>query len=133
MKFEIINPSDACTMYAPDLEVAAVAVSFLGDGKYPLEGLDDAAGQGVPAFLFGGHDEWFSSKFGMSFQDTAEHVLNHRNEELATTLDSVTLRHTRSSMNDIAGRARSLAQAVRRKVSSNAKVTGGPLAARPVD
>ena len=69
MKFEIINPSDACTMYAPDLEVAAVAVSFLGDGKYPLEGLDDAAGQGVPAFLFGGHDEWFSSKFGMSFQD----------------------------------------------------------------
>ena len=44
MKFEIINPSDACTMYAPDLEVAAVAVSFLGDGKYPLEGLDDAAG-----------------------------------------------------------------------------------------
>lgn len=122
MKFEIINPSDACTMYAPDLEVAAVAVSFLGDGKYPLEGLDDAAGQGVPAFLFGGHDEWFSSKFGMSFQDTAEHVLNHRNEELATTLDSVTLRHTRSSMNDIAGRARSLAQAVRRKVSSNVRV-----------
>ena len=120
MKFEIINPSDACTMHAPDLEVAAVAVSFLGDGKYPLEGLDDAAGQGVPAFLFGGHDEWFSSKFGMSFQDTAEHVLNHRNEELATTLDSVTLRGTtRTSMNDIGGRARALAQAVRRKVSSN--------------
>jgi len=119
MKFEIINPSDACTMYAPDLEVAAVAVSFLGDGKYPLEGLDDAAGQGVPAFLFGGHDEWFSAKFGMSFQDTAEHVLNHRNEELATALDSVMLRGTRSSMNDIAGRARALAQAVRRKVSSN--------------
>ncbi len=124
MKFEIINPSDACTMHAPDLEVAAVAVSFLGDGKYPLEGLDDAAGQGVPAFLFGGHDEWFSSKFGMSFQDTAEHVLNHRNEELATTLDSVTLRGTRTSMNDIGGRARALAQAVRRKVSSNAKVSG---------
>ena len=120
MKFEIINPSDACTMYAPDLEVAAVAVSFLGDGKYPLEGLDDAAGQGVPAFLFGGHDEWFSSKFGMSFQDTAEHVLNQRNEELAAALDSVALRRTRTSMNDIAGRARALAQAVRRKVSSNA-------------
>ena len=119
MKFEIINPSDACTMYAPDLEVAAVAVSFLGDGKYPLEGLDAAAGQGVPAFLFGGHDEWFSSKFGMSFQATAEHVMNHRNEELASTLDSVTLRGTRSSMNDIAGRARSLAQAVRRKAASS--------------
>ena len=56
----------------------------------------------------------------MSFQDTAEHVLNHRNEELATALDSVMLRGTRSSMNDIAGRARALAQAVRRKVSSNA-------------
>ena len=131
MKFEIINPSDACTMYAPDLEVAAVAVSFLGDGKYPLEGLDDAAGQGVPAFLFGGHDEWFSAKFGMSFQDTAEHVLYHRNEELATALDSVMLRGTRSSMNDIAGRARALAQAVRRKVSSNAELRGRPLADGP--
>ena len=134
MKFEIINPSDPYTMTAPDLEVAAVAVIFLGNGKYPLEGLDDAAGQGVPAFLFGGHDEWFASKFGMSFQDTAEHVLWHRNEELATTLDSVTLRRTKaSSLNDIGGRARALAQAVRRKVSSNAEVTGGPLAARPVD
>ena len=126
MKFEIINPSDACTLYAPDLEIAAVAVSFLGDGKYQLEGLDDAAGQGVPAFMFGGHDEWFSSKFGMSFQDTAEHVLYHRNEELAETLDSVTLRGARSSMNDIAGRARSLAQAVRRKVSPNARANARP-------
>jgi len=113
MKFEIINPSDACTMFAPDLEVAAVAVSLLGDGKYALEGLDDAAGQGVPVFLVGGHDEWFSSKFGMNFQDTAEHVLEHRRDELAMTLDSVALRGTRSSMNDIVGRAKSLARMIR--------------------
>lgn len=119
MKFEIINPSDPCTMCAPDLEVAAVAVSLLGDGKYALKGLDDAAGQDIPVFLCGGHDEWFSSKFGMNFEDTANHVLNHRGGELATTLDSVALRGPRSSMNDIVGRAGSLAVAVRRKMSSN--------------
>lgn len=115
MKFEIINPSDYCTMYAPDLEVAAVAVSFLGHGKYALEGLDDAAGQGVPVFLSGGHDEWFSSKFGTNFYDTVDRVLNQRNEDLANALESVALRYARSSMTDIAGRARSLAQAVRQK------------------
>jgi len=121
MKFEIINPSDPYTMTAPDLEVASVAVCFLGDGKYMLEGLDDAAGHGVPAFLFGGHDEWFSSKFGMSFSETAEHVMNHRSDDLAAALDSVTLRLARaSSLNDIGGRARALAQAVRRKVQHNA-------------
>jgi hypothetical protein len=79
--------------------------------------------------LFGGHDEWFVARFGMNFSDTAEHVMNHRHDDLAQALDSVTLqRAERSSMNDIGARAKALAQAVRRKVSSNVEVTG---AARP--
>ena len=120
MQFEIINPSDPYTMTAPDLEVAAVAVSLLGDGKYLLKGLGDDAGQDVPTFLFGGHDEWFVSKFGMNYEDTAEHVLNHRAGELAESFDSVTLgREQRSSINDIGGLARSLAAAVRRHVTPN--------------
>jgi len=123
MQFEIINPSDPYTMTAPDLEVAAVAVSLLGDGKYPLKGLGDDAGQDVPPFLFGGHDEWFASKFGMNYEATAEHVLNHRAGELAESLDSVTLgKERRSSLNDIGGRARSLATAVRRHVGPNVTV-----------
>jgi len=127
MKFEIINPSDPYTMDAPDMEVAAVAVSFLGDGKYPLKGIGEDVGQDVPPFLFGGHDEWFVAKFGMNFEDTAGHVMNHRNDELAQAFDSVTLqRDNRSSMNDIGGRAKALAQAVRRKVSSVTKVASSP-------
>jgi hypothetical protein len=124
MKFEIINPSDPYTMTAPDLEVAAVAVSLLGDGKYPLKGVGGDAGQDVPPFLFGGHDEWFASKFGMNYEATAEHVLNHRAGELAETLDSVTLgREQRSSLNDIGGLARILSTAVRRHVGPTVEVT----------
>jgi hypothetical protein len=115
MKFEIINPSDPYHMEAPDLVVAAVAACFLGDGKYGLKGLDEAD-QDMPIFIFGGADEWFIKKFGMNYQDTAEKLLEHRNEELAAAFDSVSLqRAERSSLNDIGGRAKAIAQAVRRK------------------
>lgn len=114
MKFNLINPSDPYTMEAVDLEVAAVAVGFLGAGQYALEGIGEDKGQDVPIFLFGGHDEWFAGKFGMSFQDTAEHVVDHRAEALAAALDSVTLgRDERSSMNNIKGTAQALSNAVR--------------------
>lgn len=119
MKFEIINPSDPYTMEAPDLEIAAVAVSFLGDGKYPLSGMGQDKGQDVPAFLFGGHDEWFTAKFGKSFEDTATYVMKQRGEELATALDSVTLNaYRRTSMNNIKDRAQALSHAVRQRVAS---------------
>ena len=118
MKFDICNPSDPYTMEAPDLEIAAVAVSLLGDGRYPLTGLGDDKGQDVPPFLFGGHDEWFTSKFGMNFEETVTKAIRHRSQELAAALDSVTLQSSRrTSMNDIGGRAEDLAKAVRQKAA----------------
>lgn len=119
MKFEIVNPSDKYTMEAVDLEVAAVAVSLLGDGAYPLTGLGEDEGQDVPPFLFGGHDEWFAQKFGMNFEETGRHVIEHRHSELADALDSVTIEGRRSSLNDIGGRAKNLSIAVRRKFDSH--------------
>ena len=114
MKFNLINPSDPYTMEADDLEVAAVAVCFLGCGKYALEGIGSDAGQGVPIFLFNGHDEWFVSKFGTNFEDTSEHVVEHRADALARAFDSVTLGcEKRSSMNNIKATAQSLSNAVR--------------------
>lgn len=105
-------------MTAPDLEVAAVAICLLGDGRYPLDGIGEDAGQDVPAFLFGGHDEWFTSKFGRDFATTAEQVIAGRNPELADSLDSVHLdRQERSSLNDIGSRARRLAKAIRDKAA----------------
>lgn len=83
MKFNLINPSDAYTMEAEDLEVAAVAVCFLGAGRYALEGIGEDQGQDVPIFLFNGHDEWFTEKFGMNFEGTSNRVVDHRAEALA--------------------------------------------------
>jgi hypothetical protein len=116
VKFEIINPSDPYTMEAEDLEIAAVAVSFLGAGRYALQGIGKDAGTDVPIFLFGGHDEWFAEKFGMDFDATSTHVLDHRAEALATALDSVTLgRAERSSLNNIKATAQALSNAVRKR------------------
>lgn len=121
MKFNLINPSDPYTMDADDLEVAAVAVSFLGCGKYALEGIEENKGQDVPIFLFGGHDEWFVGKFGMNFEDTSKHVVEHRADALARAFDSVTLgRAERSSMNNIKATAQALSNAVRKRASAEA-------------
>lgn len=119
MRFEIVNPSDPYTMEADDLQIAVVAVSLLGDGKYPLKGLGEDAGQDVPFFAFGGADEWFLEKFGMNYETTATHALEHRHDDLAKAFESVTLgRSKRSSMNDIGGRAKAIAQAIRQKATA---------------
>lgn len=119
MRFDLVNPSDPYTLEADDLEVAAVACCLLGNGKYGLTGLGEDAGQDVPVFLLGGHDEWFVKKFGMDYETTATHCLEHRNDDLARAFESVKLgRAERSSLNDIGGKARDIAQAIRRKAAS---------------
>lgn len=117
MKFNIVNPSDPYTMEADDLLIAAVAVCLLGDGKYPLDGIDNDLR--VPPFLFGGHDEWFTDQFGGTFEAIVSSAIDTRGEELARCLDSVTLQsERRSSMNNIGARAQSLAKAVRSKAGA---------------
>lgn len=122
MKFEIVNPSDPYTIEADDLQIAAVAICLLGDGKYMGKGVGDDAGQEVPFFLFGGLDEWFTEKFSMGYFATATHALNNRNDALARAFESVTLgRAEKSSLNDIGGRALAIAKAIREKASELAK------------
>lgn len=117
MKFKIVNPHDPYTMEAADMEVAAVAICFLGLGRYALKGIGEDAGQDVPIFLSGGHDAWFIAKFGMNFEDTSNHVADHRAGELAAAFDSVQLLHdARSSMNDIKAQAQALSGAVRKRL-----------------
>jgi len=114
MQFEIVNPSDAYTIKADDLQVAAVAVCLLGNGQYMLKGLDEDKGQEVPFFFFGGADEWFTEKFGMSYEDTATQTFKNRSDSLARALESVTLVGSyQSSLNDIGGRALTLARTIR--------------------
>ncbi len=121
MKFNLINPSDAYTFEAEDMEVAAVMVCLLGDGKYGADEIGKGASNGnhVPVFLFGGHDEWFVRKFGMNFEDTGRHCLDHRRGALADAFASVTLTNPpRSSMNDIGGRAHALAKGLRAQATA---------------
>lgn len=54
--FEIINPSDPLTMYAPDLLTAGVAVAVLGKGKLGAQNLENPE-ESTP-ILFG-WDDWF--------------------------------------------------------------------------
>jgi hypothetical protein len=131
VKFTIINPSDPYTIECADLEIAAIACCLLGNGRYAFKSIDADAGAGVPLFLFGSPDPWFVEKFGMSYEHTAEHVLTHRTIDLANAFESVTLgRSERSSLNDIGGRARSIADAIRKRATELASdsapgATGG--------
>ncbi|ENV14705.1 hypothetical protein F965_00051 [Acinetobacter schindleri NIPH 900] len=89
MLFEIINPSDECTMQGDNLEVLAVACCLIGSGRYALKGLDTE--ESVPMFIFGGHDEWFSEKFGRKFDESMDKVTKDHMLELVQSLDSVLL------------------------------------------
>ena len=116
MRFNLINPSDPYTLEADDIEIAAVAVCLLGCGKYPADALGDDANKGnnVPAFLFGGHDEWFESRFGGTYEAVAERCLKDRADAVARAFESVKLgSKRRTSLNDIGGKARELAEVVR--------------------
>ncbi|MGQ3051056.1 MAG: hypothetical protein ACT6S0_04665 [Roseateles sp.] len=118
MKFNLINPSDAYHFEADDLEIAAVMVCVLGAGKYGADPLGADRANGVPVFIFGGHDAWFTERFGRSFEGTVEHCLETRADALARAFDSVTLTNgRRSSLNNIGANAREYAKAVRSKAA----------------
>lgn len=89
MLFNIINQSDPYTLRAPDLEIAAVAICLLGEGKYGLEEIGGDRSGRVPMFLIGGHEEWFAKQFGRDFATTVNHVVGKRPEELCKALASV--------------------------------------------
>lgn len=146
MLFEIINPSDAYTIEAPDMEIAACACIVLGRGHYAFEEIGGDAE--VPMFLFGGHDAWFKQQFGGTLDETLDRVMKERREDLAACLDSVLIgsgadRDTyhrglaliddpakraewraqwhderRSSLNDIGGNAYRIAEQLREVLAS---------------
>lgn len=83
--FEVITPSDAMTLEAPDVRVAQVATLFLGEGKL---GLRDAAGESVLPFFFfgGGFEGWVATEFPAGI----DAFLDERAEEVAACLESIT-------------------------------------------
>ncbi|EPP8766632.1 hypothetical protein QDT13_001905 [Acinetobacter baumannii] len=89
MIFELINPSDKCTFEAPNLKIAALVTCVLGNGQYSAKGIKHDLD--VPFFLFGGHEEWFISKFGTNFEETLIQVRDEEKQDLADSFNSVLL------------------------------------------
>ncbi len=59
--YEVINPSDAATFYAPNLEIAVVAMLLLdgGRGAYGASAVDGT--EDGPCLMFGG-EEWLRDR-----------------------------------------------------------------------
>jgi hypothetical protein len=89
MLFEIINPHDPYTIIADDLEIAAVAVCILGEGKYSLKELTGDKSAYVPFFPIDGQDEWFTKWFGRTFEQSVTYASEERGADLAKCLASV--------------------------------------------
>ncbi|AIL77347.1 hypothetical protein RG113_003062 [Acinetobacter baumannii] len=89
MIFELINLSDKCTFEAPNLKIAALVTCVLGNGQYSAKGIKHDLD--VPFFLFGGHEEWFISKFGTNFEETLIQVRDEEKQDLADSFNSVLL------------------------------------------
>ena len=104
MRLEISNPSDKATIDCTNVLAARLAVLLLANGKYGI--VDDDGENGMPIFLFGGHDEFFQEKHGMTVSEALDTVPN---KEIAEALASVRLEHERSSMNDFTARAHKMA------------------------
>lgn len=116
LSFELINQSDAYKFTAPSLEVAAQAVTLIGEGAYGGKSLD--GGEDVPIFLFGGHDAWFTAHFGKTAEQSFE---TRDNAALAECFESFTLGGGRAtSLNDIGGRAKAYAKALRAEAANGA-------------
>lgn len=62
MLYKLINPSDSVTFEAPDLKVAALVTIILGRGLYGAEPVDESA-ESVPIMLFGGAIEWWTERW----------------------------------------------------------------------
>jgi len=147
MLYKIINPSDPYTIECPDLEIATIACTLLGGRQYAFEPIGN--GIVVPPFLFGGINKFCERNFACGFDALRDRVLTERALDLATALDSciigdrsayleqlanlqpdsspVAFANTwhdehRSSLNDIGGRARTIANHLR----SNAGLTHMP-------
>ena len=105
MKFEIMNPSDKAFIESNSFETACVATCILGRGWYGLKEVDGE--NHMPTFVFGGVDKFFTEKFNKSFDEACEGA---DKTAIADAFNSVSLAGERTSLNDIARKAKALAE-----------------------
>lgn len=108
-KFEIINPSDECYFYSWDPLLAAAATCVVGGGAYPMKAV--GGDFEMPLFLFGGVDEWFKEKAGLTFKEYLDANAGH----IAQCLETFEYPRKRTSMNNIGGEAKKWAKIMLKK------------------
>lgn len=84
MLYNIINPSDPMTFRAPDLQIAALSMFLLSEGKFGADSLEDG-GEDVPIFITGGAQAWW----GERFDETIDAAIMRRADAIADALDSL--------------------------------------------
>lgn len=109
MRYEIINPSDKCYIYADDVQLAKVACALLGSGWYGLKDEDD---EPVMHIL-----ESLDDALGMSEQELLLFIDNNK-KELVKVLRSFEYESERTSMTDIGARAAMFANALDKEEST---------------
>lgn len=83
--YELINPSDAYTFQAPDLETATLTVYMISTG-YGAVSEDGTENVPIAAFL-DNVDTWYENKFGRSIKE----ALVVKKEEMIDSLNSFVL------------------------------------------
>ena len=99
-KYEIINPSDKCFIYAEDVRLAKIACILLGQGFY---GLMDENGEQVMGIF-----ETFGSAIEMEEAKVGEFIAENK-KELAEVFRSFEYAGERTSLNNIGERAKNYA------------------------
>ncbi len=110
MKYEIINPSDKCYIFAEDERLAKIACALLGEGWY---GLKDESGNSTMYIFEGAAD---------ALQMTDEEVtafIDSNLTALAEVLNSITYPSERTSLNNIEAKAKRYAEAFLKKAGDN--------------
>ena len=142
MIYDIINPSDDVTIETDDLDVARAVCLFLGEGKYGLN--DEEGNEAMPLLFLGGMDE-FCEATGFDYPST---VRNQRAKFIACLRSAMCCRVSerkairaavgddldalaryndvkRTSLNDIAGYAHSVAKQLEQKDVATAAANSG--------
>ncbi|MEB3865924.1 hypothetical protein MSG66_18135 [Acinetobacter sp. IK31] len=94
MIYEISKYQEKFSFEAPNLKIAALVVCSLCHGQYSAVSVDGE--QGIPQFIFGGHDEWFISNFGTNFVETLNEVLSNEKENFHQSLNTVLMGNAES-------------------------------------
>ena len=116
MKYEIINPSDKCFIYADDVRLAKIVCSVLGEGIY---GLKDETGESV-MYVFEPIDEALS----MNIEDIKKFI-NDNVSELSKVFLSLEYQDERTSLNNIKERADHYGKALAAQASERGKDNEG--------